>query len=42
MLGMNCYMFLKSGEIVLNRVIQGLAHEGLKKMAQFVIIVNLF
>ncbi len=39
---MNCYMFLKSGEIVLNRVIQGVAHEGLKKLVQFVIIVNLF
>ncbi len=35
-------MILKSGEIVLNRVIQGLAHEGLKEMVQFVIIVNLF
>jgi hypothetical protein len=41
-LGMNCHMFNKSGEIVLNRVIQSVAHEGLKKMVQFAIIVNLF
>jgi hypothetical protein len=27
---------------VLNRVIQGVAHEGLKKMVEFAIVVNLF
>lgn len=33
---------LKKWGVLLNRAIQGVAHEGLKKMAQFAIIVNLF